>query len=94
MHELNRVFQGDDVDRLRLVDLIEQRGQRRRLAAAGRAGDEDQPGFFLRDFLENRREAQGSRAWERWLRSLRRTIAKLPRCRKILTRKRASSPSE
>ena len=40
------------------VDLVEHRGQRRRLAAAGRAGDQDQAGFFLRDFLEDCGQAQ------------------------------------
>ena len=41
-----------------VVDLVEQRGQRRRLAAAGRAGDQDQAGFFLRDLFKNRGQSQ------------------------------------
>ena len=60
MHEFDRIFQRDDMHRLRFVDLIEQRGERRRLAAAGRAGDEDKPGFFLRDLFKDGREARGS----------------------------------
>ena len=46
MHELDRILQRDDVHRLRFVDLVEDRGQGGRLAAAGRAGDEDETRFF------------------------------------------------
>ena len=40
VEELDRVLDGDDVLLARLVDLVDHRGQRRRLARAGRAGDE------------------------------------------------------
>ena len=48
MHELDGVFQRDDVAGQLFVELVEQRGQRRRLAGAGRAGDEDEARFFRR----------------------------------------------
>ena len=58
MHEFDRVFQRDDVDRLRLVDLVEHRRERGRLAAAGRAGHENQARLFLRDLVKDRRQAE------------------------------------
>ena len=53
MHELNRIFQRDDVHRLSFVNFVEDRGQSGGFTAAGRAGDEHQSRFFLRDFSEN-----------------------------------------
>ena len=53
MNELNRIFQRDDVDRLRLVNFIEHRRQSGGFTAAGRTGDEHEPGFLLRDLPEN-----------------------------------------
>ena len=41
--ELDRVFDGDDVIGARLVDVVDHRAERRRLARTGRAGDEHQP---------------------------------------------------
>ena len=58
MNELDRVFQGDHMNRLRLIDLIEQRGQRRRLATSSGAGHQDQPGLFLCDFVKDWRQAE------------------------------------
>ena len=58
MNEFDRIFQRDDVNWLGFVDLVEKGGQRRRLAAAGRAGDQNQAGFFLGDLLENRRQSE------------------------------------
>ena len=40
VHVLDRVLDGDDVARVALVDLVDHRGERRRLARTGRAGDE------------------------------------------------------
>src|SRR5438045_5877718 len=61
MDEFDRVFEGDDVDGLFLVDLVEQRGQGRLLSAAGRAGHQDEPRFFLGDLFENRGQLQDLR---------------------------------
>ncbi len=58
MHEFHRVFERDDVAGLGFVDLVKDGGERRGFAGAGRAGDEDQAGFFLRQFLEDFRQAQ------------------------------------
>ena len=58
MDELDRVLQGHDMDRLFLVNLVQDRGQGRRLAAAGGAGYEDESRFFPGDFLENRRQSK------------------------------------
>jgi hypothetical protein len=42
VEELDGVLHGEDVHRLGLVDVVDDRGQGGRLARAGRAGDEDQ----------------------------------------------------
>ena len=93
MNELDRIFESDDVDRLGLVDLVQNRGQRRRLAAAGRAGHENQAGFFLRDLVEESAASSSDSSVGMSPSSLRSTIEKWPCCRKIFTRKRASSAS-
>src|SRR6476660_4668800 len=58
MNELNRIFQSNDVNRLRLVDLIEDGGERRGLATPRRASDEDEAGFLFCHFFEKRRQMQ------------------------------------
>ena len=55
VHKFDWIFQRHDVDRLRLVDLVEQRRERSRLAASSSAGHENQARFFPRDFLKNSR---------------------------------------
>ena len=40
VHVLDRVLDGEDVDRAPLVDVVDHRRERRRLPGAGRAGDE------------------------------------------------------
>ena len=55
---LDRVLDRHDVRRARRVDVVDHRGQRRALAAAGRAGDEHEAALFLRDPLEHRRQAE------------------------------------
>ena len=89
VHEFDRVLERHHVHRLRLVDLVEHRGERRRLAAAGRAGDEDQPVFLPAHLSKDRRAARATASEGISLCVLRMTIAKLPRCLKIFTRKRA-----
>ena len=59
VNELDRILQGNDMNRLFLVNLIQDRGQGRRLATAGRAGDKHESGFFPGDFLKNRRQPKG-----------------------------------
>ena len=58
MHVLDRIFEGNDVHRLRLVNLIENGRQRGRFAAARRAGYENEPCFFLGDFMKDFRQPQ------------------------------------
>src|SRR5205807_10134393 len=58
MYILDRIFQGDDVNGLRFVDLVQNGGQRGRLAAAGRARDQNEAGFFLSDLVKNFRQPQ------------------------------------
>jgi hypothetical protein len=41
-----------------VVDVVQHRRQRRRLARTGGAGDEDQAAFFVGDLLEHRRQLQ------------------------------------
>ena len=63
MDKFDGVFQRHDVDWLLLVDLVEERGQRRRFTASGCARYEHEPGFFLCDLFENRRQFQALNGW-------------------------------
>ena len=58
MEVLDRVLDRHDVRRRGVVDVVQHRGQRRRLAGAGGAGDEDQAALFVGDPLEHRRQLQ------------------------------------
>ena len=58
VHEFDRVFERDDVHFLRLVNLVEHRSQGGGFAAAGAAGEEDDPEFFLDHSLENGRQTE------------------------------------
>src|SRR5439155_1008543 len=42
VHKLDGIFDGDDVSRTRVVDQIDDCGERRRLAGARRTGDENE----------------------------------------------------
>ena len=53
MNVFDRVLERDDMHGLRLVNLIEDRGQSGCLSAPGSAGDQDQPSFFSGNFVEN-----------------------------------------
>ena len=55
---LDRILDGDDVLAPLGVDLVDHRRQRRRLAAAGRAGDEDQPARPLGEVADDRRQPE------------------------------------
>ena len=58
MEELDRVLDGDDVLVRLLVRHVDQRGQRRRLARAGGAGDEHEPARQHGQLLDRGRHAQ------------------------------------
>ena len=55
---LNRILDGEDVLVPLRVDLVEHRRQRRRLAAAGGAGDQHQAARPIREVGEHRRQAE------------------------------------
>ncbi len=56
MGEFDRVLEGHDVDRFVFVDLVEERGERRRFAASRGAGDQDDPVLLLGHLVERLRE--------------------------------------
>src|SRR5687768_17397285 len=58
MDVLDRILDGEDVLLPLVVDLVDHRGERRRLAAAGRAGDEHEPTRTFGEFRENRRQVE------------------------------------
>src|SRR5674476_1304094 len=58
VQKFHRVFQRHDVRGLAVVDFIQNCRQRGGFAGAGRAGDENQPGFFARKLLQNVRELE------------------------------------
>ena len=70
VQNLDRVFDRDDVLLSRPVDVIDDRGERRRLSRAGRAGDEHEPAVLFgqaanagrqSEHLEVRARSSGSR---------------------------------
>jgi hypothetical protein len=58
VEELDRVLDGHDVLFARLVDLVDDRSQRGRLAGAGRARDEHEPTRLLAEVVDDRRQAE------------------------------------
>ena len=54
VHELDRILDREDVLGARAVDLVDDRGERRRLTGAGRAGDEDEPARILGEAVQDR----------------------------------------
>ena len=54
----DRIFDRDDVLRVAPVDLVDERGDGRRLSRAGRAADEDETVMQPRDLLDLRRKPQ------------------------------------
>ena len=58
VHELDRVLDREDVLGARAVDLVDQRGERRRLTGAGRAGDEHEAARLRRQLVQARRQAE------------------------------------
>ena len=55
--EFDRVLDGDDVHAALVVDDVQHRGERRRLAGAGRAGHEDEPARLEEKLLHRGRDA-------------------------------------
>ena len=90
VQELDRVLDRDDVLRAwsRLIS-VDHRGQRRGLAGAGGAGDEDDPALLLGQLGDHRRQAQLLDRADRRAGSRGRRSRSTPRWRKALTRKRA-----
>src|ERR1043165_3137473 len=58
VHELDRIFDGDDVIRLVVVHIVDHRRQRGRLARAGRAGHQHQAARLHGQILEDLRRVQ------------------------------------
>ena len=58
VQELDRVLDREDVLVPGVVDVVEQRGERRRLARAGRPGDEHEPARLVGELVEPRRDAE------------------------------------
>ena len=58
VQELDRVLDREDVLVARLVDLVDQRGERGRLAGAGRAGHEHDAARLLGELAHDRRQAE------------------------------------
>ena len=94
VQELDRILDGEDVFGAGLVDQIDDRRQRRRLARAGRTGDQDDA-VLERGGLGQRPAAASSSASVGIREAMTRmTMANVPRCRKMLTRNRPRSGSE
>ena len=53
MHEFDRIFQRDDVDCFRAIEIVQYRGKRRGFAGTGRASHEHEAGFLARNLLDN-----------------------------------------
>ena len=58
MHELDRVFDRDDVIVPLKIRVIHHRRERGGFAGTGRTGDEDEALFQQREFLQHRRQAE------------------------------------
>ena len=58
VHELDGVFDGDDVLVALAVDLVDHRRQRSGFAGTGRTGHQDQPARFLAKLGDHRRQSQ------------------------------------
>src|SRR3954466_12189077 len=59
---LDRVFDGDDVPRVAAVDLLDESGERRRLARARRTAHQDEAAGQPRQPLDARGKAEGREA--------------------------------
>lgn len=64
VNEFHGVFEGDDVDGLGFVDLVEEGGQGRGFAGSGGPGHEDEAGLLLRHVVEGVRELEVAEGWD------------------------------
>ncbi len=62
MHELDGVLETDDIEAARRVEVIDHRGQRRRLARARRACDEHHALMQIAKFADDRRQTESLHA--------------------------------
>jgi len=85
---LDRVLERDDVAGPSPVDVIDHRRQRRALAGAGGAGDEDDPALLFCQRADHVRQGPRSSTERISTGIARQTIEVVPRCLKVLTRKR------
>ena len=92
VHELDRIFDGDDVIGAGAIDDVEQRAQRGRLPRSRRAGDEHQSAAELRQPLHGYGSPSSSAVMMR-IGICRKTAAGPCRSVKTLTRKRARPTS-
>src|SRR5690349_24650490 len=58
VNELDRIFDRDDMTFALAVDLVDHRGERRRLARAGRPGDEHETAWLLRHLRDHGRKTE------------------------------------
>ena len=56
VHELDRILDREDVVAPRAVDLVDQRREGRRLARAGRSGEQDDAALLFGEFGDDRRQ--------------------------------------
>ena len=61
VEKLDRILDRQDVLVPESIDVVEERGERRRLTGAGRAGDEDEAARLVGQLVETRRAGSGLR---------------------------------
>ena len=91
VQDLDRILDRDDVLPPRAVDVVDHRGERRRLSRAGGAGDEDEAAVLLGEAAHAGREARDRSKLGTSFGITRNANEIAPRCRKTLTRKRGRS---
>ena len=89
-HELDRVFDREDVQGLTLVEVVEHGGDRRGLARTGNAGEDDHALVKLAQLFDGRRQPEALERWQRGVYAAG-NEPRCPRCFNMLTRKRHSS---
>ena len=81
VEELDRVLDRDDVQRLRLVQVTDHRGERRALAVAGGADDEHEAAILLGERTARARARRDPRTSGCCVGIARMTMPSVPRCR-------------
>ena len=90
VQELDRVLDRHDVLGHRRVDVVDHRRERRRLARAGRAGEQDDAALLLGELADDGRQVELLDRSGSPTGIARMTSETEPRWRKALTRKRAT----